>query len=111
QDISGAKDPKEADVEVAKAAQSLIEFDLRDAGQRQHYFDNAPMNPDRANRDLLEFLLWRKKADKLGVTLSDEDAADLRNQEFLNRLTTPDWTEVEKSLSQLNGYTPAVLKE
>ena len=49
------------------------------ANQRQHYFANQPAD---TNRDAVEFLLWLKKADRLGIAFSDADVIDLANKEF-----------------------------
>ncbi len=50
-----------------------------DRGESGVYFANQP---NRTDRDRLEFLLWKKKADKLGIRYTDEDVVRLVDAEF-----------------------------
>lgn len=52
------------------------------SGQQDMYFSI----PTRTNRDMAEFLLWRKKADKLGISFGDKEVQDLVVAEFLGKL-------------------------
>lgn len=44
-----------------------------------HYFVNSP---NRTNRDVVEFMLWEKKADQLGIKFTEADVKTLIQREF-----------------------------
>ena len=83
------KDLPDDDREVAAAARALLETDLRltFGGTDPQYFINAPNATDR---DRLNFLLWEKKAEQLGINLTVADMEDLLDAEFLRQLTDED---------------------
>ncbi|OWK35941.1 cell envelope integrity protein TolA [Fimbriiglobus ruber] len=93
--IAAANNSKDVDRETAKSARSLLDLDARlPFGQQALYFTNQP-NANR--RDALDFYLWLKKADQLGVVITDADVNRLVNDEFFNAVTTDDWKAVEGS--------------
>lgn len=98
---------KENDVEIAQATRLLIDTDLRSSGRRSLYFTNQP-NSNR--KDLLEFLLWQKKANDLGITFDDDQVSELIKSEFYQRLTSEDSKAVEDGMRGKRGYSPATLK-
>ncbi len=98
---------KENDVEMAQTARLLIDTDLRASGRRSLYFTNQP---NSSRRDLLEFILWQKKAEDLGIAFNDEQVSELVKSEFYQRLTAEDSKAIEDGLRGKRGYTPATLK-
>lgn len=66
----------------------------------EHYFVNAP---NRTRRDLIEFLLWEKKADQLGIKFTKDDVKRLIQAEFYNSFRSD--VEVRKILQQMQGFT------
>lgn len=71
---------REEDKEAARVAQRLILL-LRTQilGGGRHYFLNAP---NRNQNDLIEFVLWQKKADQMGIKFGREDVKRLIQTEF-----------------------------
>ena len=78
-----AKDQPAADLEAASALQRAIDLkqrtDLSGGQAAPLYFTNQPNATDR---DALEFYLWLKKADQLGIAYTEGDVEALANQEF-----------------------------
>jgi hypothetical protein len=73
---------REEDKQVARAV--MLAFDL---AQRQlltqgQYFINAP---NRTTRDLIDFMIWDKKAKQLGIEFSTDDVKALIQREFGNQ--------------------------
>jgi hypothetical protein len=69
-------------------------------GQNEHYFINAP---NRSDRDLINFKLWQKKADQLGIQFTDSDVKQLIQREFFNFHRSD--VEIRKQLEQqLQGF-------
>ena len=102
--IAAGPDAKPEDKSTAQLALQLIELDERQGEfQEGRYFLNQP---NQSRRDQMEFLLWRKKADDLGIAFTSEDIQALVRHEFDDRLTDADRVEVEKQMSQKVGYTP-----
>lgn len=64
-------------------------------GGGEHYFINAP---NRSQRDLLNFLLWQKKADQLGIQFTDSDISRLIQYEFFGFFRSD--VEIRKQLQQ-----------
>ncbi len=108
--VVAAPNPKENDQDIAKAAQSLIDLDVRlfAASRPGQYFVNQP---NQSTKDAVEFALWLKKADKLGIHFTDADVSDLVNREFFRRLTNDDYKAVEDSLRGKQGFAPDVLHQ
>ena len=76
-----------------------LERQLQDA-QGEHYFVNAP---NKTTTDLIDFMLWEKKADQLGIRFNPEDVKQLIRNEFYNKFTND--IEVRKSLQQTPGFS------
>ena len=108
--IVNAKNPKENDLDIAKVAQTLISLDLQLlSGKRGHYFANQP-NAD--NRDMMNFVLWSKKADKLGIEFLEKDVSALVTEEFSNKVSDDELKKIREELkSSVQGYTPEMLNE
>ncbi len=98
---------KQDDVDLAQAARLLIDTDLRNSGRRNLYFTNQP---NSSKKDLLEFVLWRKKAEDLGIAFNDEQVSELIKSEFYHKLTPDDSKAIEDTLRNKRGYTPDALK-
>ena len=65
------------------------------------YFINAP---NRNQRDLMEFMLWDKKAKQLGIGFATDDVKRLIQAEFMNQFK--DDSEVRKILQKdMPGFT------
>ena len=75
--------------------------------QRDHYFNFAP---NRTTRDAIDFMLWQKKADELGIQFTTEDVKKLARMEMYERLTAEVESTVQKELiSEMQGYTNSAL--
>ena len=100
---------KPDDLSVARAALQLMDLDQRrpvfESGQ---YFINQP---NQTEADRMEFFLWLKKADQLGVQFTDTDIQSLIRSEFNNQLAPEDWLQVEKNLGRKEGYSPESLRQ
>jgi hypothetical protein len=95
---------KEDDKNTARAFKSA--FALRRTLQNStngHYFVNAP---NRNERDKIEFLLWEKKADQLGIRFSRDDVKRLIQKECYEFLRPEADVRVQKRLAEAQpGYT------
>lgn len=80
-DLPTAKAEDKEAARVKIAALSLLQAEMMGqlGGTEQHYFGNAP---NRTNRDLVNFMLWQKKADQLGIKLTTDDVKRLIDKEF-----------------------------
>ena len=113
-EIVNAPRPKEVDQEFARSMQALIELDLKltpdisGPARTHHYFTNQP---NEGNRDLVEFLLWLKKADQLGIEFTQADVSNLVAGEFYKQLSVEDLREAEGELRGKRGYSSDLLKE
>jgi hypothetical protein len=112
--IVKAKDPKPNDLDVAQVALTLLDLDLRLTGQgasRQapHYFANQP---NANNRDLVNFVLWQKKADELGIHLTTEDVNELVAVEFSRKVSEDELRSIRDGLkNRVQGYNQDQLTE
>ncbi len=107
-----AKNPPEADRTAAQALMQLI--DLRErrilangSGNKTHYFGNQPAN---TTRDNVEFMLWLKKADQLGIHFAAAEVSNLANHELFQKMTADDWRAVDGSLRDKARYTPSMVQ-
>ena len=66
-------------------------------GSENHYFSNMP---NRTNRDLVNFLLWQKKADQLGIKFTTDDVKKLIDKEFHGFFRGQLEVEVRKNLQR-----------
>lgn len=73
-----ANNPKPEDLEAAALARKLLDLDTAPLRQGL-YFTDAPNDGDK---DALNFLLWKKKADQLGVRFTREDVEALVEEEL-----------------------------
>lgn len=92
---------KSEDKEIARMYQTIfnLQRQLQDA-QGEHYFTNAP---NKTDSDLIEFMLWEKKADQLGIRFTKDDVKQLIKREFYNSFTSD--VEVRKLLQQTQGFS------
>ncbi len=77
--IASGNNPRTEDLDAARIAQALLAFDTAPP-KTSLYFTDMP-NEDR--KDAMDFLLWRKKADQLGIRFTHEDVENLVDAEFL----------------------------
>jgi hypothetical protein len=107
--IINAKAPNENDREAAQALSRLIDLQdhLMQSGfpNRRHYFSNQP---SRTTKDNLEFMLWLKKADQLGIHYTDDDIKDLTEKEFGNVLSQAEWNTIAADMKSKRAYLPKV---
>ncbi|HJZ56361.1 MAG TPA: hypothetical protein VKE74_15460 [Gemmataceae bacterium] len=66
-------------VKALNALQTISQMRMVAASQGRHYFLNAP---NRNNRDLIEFMLWEKKADQMRIRFTEDDIKALIQKEF-----------------------------
>lgn len=69
---------KPDELEAATLARSLIALDSRMAKPELYFTDVENANP----KDAMDFFLWRKKADQLGVRFTADDVGALVEKEF-----------------------------
>lgn len=87
EDIARQNGVRAEDARGAQAVRQFAEVVLGEVGRRQAsekgevtlYFANQP---NRTTRDQLEYLLWKKKADQLGIRFTHDDVAKLVEGEF-----------------------------
>lgn len=98
------------DVTAAKAAESLAAVDghIDQLVQNGTFF---PIAPGKTNGDRLEFDLWLRKADKLGVTIRPADAPAFVQEALSNLVSPKAWAAVEDSFKTKQGFTRARLEE
>lgn len=83
---------KPDDKEFAQAGIYLVDLLMSVYGSPNGlYFSNQPND---SNRDIIDFILWKKKADKLGVTLTQKDTNELVAHEFHRRVSAEDLSKV-----------------
>ncbi|MBA4066579.1 MAG: hypothetical protein C0501_23315 [Isosphaera sp.] len=88
------------DKEVARAMLAAMAIQQSMGGQ-EHYFGNAP---NRGLRDLIEFMLWQKKADQLGIRFTTDDVKKLIRSEFYEALQSD--VQIQKALREnMPGFT------
>ena len=89
------------DKDVARAYRTVFVLSkyLQEGGG-EHYFINAP---NKTRRDLVEFMLWEKKADQLGIRFTKDDAKKLIQNEFYNFFKSD--VNVRKILQSSQGFT------
>lgn len=90
------------DKDVARAYKTIFNLQnhIRGAGTGEHYFYNAP---NKTRRDLIDFMLWEKKADQLGIRFTKDDVKKLIQADFYNFFRSD--VEVRKLLQQTPGFT------
>lgn len=87
--------------EVARSARVLFLLIHKIAmGGSSHYFLNAP---NKSDRDLIEFVLWEKKADQLGISFTREDTSKLIQAEFDNSFKSD--VKVREEMKSMQGFT------
>ncbi|CAN5185034.1 hypothetical protein BH11PLA2_BH11PLA2_29580 [soil metagenome] len=98
------------DKDLAKAGMSLIDLDIRRFfNSRAGYFGHMAEGEDTL-RAALDFDLWLKKADQLGIKYTTKDAMTLFNDEFFNQLDPETLGKMEQALfAQKQGYNRDVL--
>jgi hypothetical protein len=66
------------------------------ANSREFYFGGSPKT-----EDLLDFLVWKEQADRLGIVLTEEDVAKLVNHEAAGVPVVPDTADFASKQNQL----------
>lgn len=86
---------------VKAAGLSLLSAVISSGGD-QHYFGNSP---NRSNRDLVNFMIWQKKADQLGIHFTTDDVKKLIDKEFYDFFQGNAQVRVQKDLAQgISGF-------
>lgn len=100
--ISENPNAKTEDKDAARAYQAQLDLIERRfiGAEGGVFFLNAP---NRTTRDAIEFMLWEKKADDLGIRFTRDDVRVLINREFYNFFKSD--VEVRKALQkQIEGF-------
>ncbi len=107
--IIGAPASTSADQDLAKAAIELMRLDERaeGIGRGGSYF--AYPGKPRTNADRLEYVLWLKKAEKMGIAIRPEDAPAFVKDDLGSQVTPEIWNTVEKSFASKINFTQARL--
>ena len=101
EDVLRSSTARSEDKDVAQTYRTVFELsDILQGSGGEHYFINAP---NKTRRDLVEFMLWEKKADQLGIRFTKEDAKKLIQNEFHNFFKND--VNVRKILQQTQGFT------
>ena len=88
-------------IRVKLASMTLMQSILFSGGEQQ-YFGNAP---NSTSRDLVNFLLWQKKADQLGIKFTTDDIKKLIDKEFYSFFQGESQVFVQKELQKsLSGF-------
>jgi hypothetical protein len=95
------KAAKTDDVELAQTGQKLIQLDAQTLFGGSSYFHTVPLDDKRPN--LMEFELWRRKADKLGIALTRADAERMVMAEFFGQFDTEEWAKLENTMLSQEG--------
>jgi len=104
QRIAADKSAVQADRDAAAVGEALLALDTRPA-QPGLYFTASP-NADR--QDAMNFLLWRKKADQLGVRFIRADVERLVEKEFADQLNKEDRAMALQAVAEdKRGANPA----
>lgn len=83
------------DKTLAQSAMSLMDLDSGAATMGSYgYFSNLPNL--KTNSERLEFELWLRKADKLGITMAPGEVPEMLQKEFSGRLKNADFVDIEK---------------
>ncbi|HYH67800.1 MAG TPA: hypothetical protein VD866_24095, partial [Urbifossiella sp.] len=70
------------------------------------YFLNAP---NKTARDVIDFMIWEKKADKFGITFTDDDVKKLVRQEFFEQFNNDVNIREEMTREYQARFTPNAL--
>jgi hypothetical protein len=107
--LADKNSPKQTDLDMAQSAKTLLLMVQRQMFSNPRlYFDNQP---NTTSREQVEFALWQRKADKLGIYLSDVDVAQLILSEFNSRIDNKDLAEAEQPLKGRGTvYKPSELR-
>jgi hypothetical protein len=99
---------KPEDKELAQYAKALINLDATRMFSPT-YFGTVPIGE---TRNSYEFELWKRKADKLGITISPADAEQMVYTELLGKVSETDWKEVLRDLQgRESRFTGPALKQ
>ncbi|MCI0700670.1 MAG: hypothetical protein L0241_06280, partial [Planctomycetia bacterium] len=93
---------REEDKAAARAVQALFRLIYQQRLGGDHYFANAP---NKTNRDLIEFMLWEKKADALGIEFTEEDVKKLVQNEFYGFLGARDVQVRARLREDMQGFS------
>jgi len=93
---------KAADRDVARSKLAATMLEQNISGESELYFNNAP---NRHRRDLIQFMLWQKKADQLGIKFSTDDVKQLIEHEFYDAFNTNSQKAVLGQLKTMVGFT------
>jgi hypothetical protein len=84
-----------------QAAQVIGQMRQVSASQGRHFFVNAP---NRTNRDLVDFMIWLKKADQMKIRFTEDDIKALIRKEFFGQFKTD--VQVRKLLEkEMQGFS------
>ncbi len=97
------------DKTLAQAAMSLMDLDSGAATMGSYgYFSNLPNT--KSNSERLEFELWLRKADKLGITIAPGEVPEMLQKEFSGRLKNADFVDIEKGFqANRSGFSREIL--
>ncbi len=88
------------DKDVARTVRDMYVLKARLLIGGSHYFGNAP---NRNRRDLIEFMLWEKKADQLGIRFTRDDVKRLLQIEFTGYFR--DDVPVRRAMQGTRGFS------
>jgi hypothetical protein len=94
---------KAEDRQVAGYFQTAFNLqDLLAVSREAHYFVGAP---NRSQRDLVEFMMWQKKADQLGIKFGERDVWRLIDSEFADTFKGQLQVRVRQAMQNTPGFS------
>jgi len=97
------EDKEVAQAKIASIAISLALAQAQQAGGSEQYFVLAP---NRTQSELINFMIWQKKADQLGIQFTTDDVKQLVVREFFGSFAASEQKAVQKAMAErLPGFT------
>lgn len=107
--ILTATNSTSGDQDLAKSASELMRLDEQAEGISRTGTYFAYPGRARSNEDRLEYELWLRKADKLGISIRPEDAPALVKDDLGSVVTPELWNSVEKTFTTKINFSRARL--
>lgn len=95
-EIASRPEAPRLDIEVARDIENYAAFVEHRLSTMSPSQDTYFSIPYRTDRDLVEFLLWLKKADQLGINFNEKEVQGLVRAEFLGKLPGHDEVEIRR---------------
>jgi hypothetical protein len=99
---------KAEEMRLIEAAENVLAFNAQMSRASREYFFGGGRTP----RDLIDFMLWRREADRLGIHLDRQDLEPLLAREFQGLLTPSDSNDAFQSIRRnFSGLSKDMLRD